>query len=69
MEEVGDDIASGLSSMEGGTEKTTESVDGDMNIFERAEGGKVSNISLPKNTREKAPGINTSVWFREKRYA
>lgn len=57
MHKMGDNIASSLTSVEGGAKKTTEGINGDMNVLEGAKRGVMSNISLPEGAREKSPGV------------
>lgn len=63
---MGDNIAGSLPRMKGGAKKTTECVNGHMDILKGAKGGEVSNISLPEDTRKKASGICASGGFWQK---
>lgn len=56
---------SSLPSMEGGTNKTTEGVNGHMNVFKLVEGREVGNIHLPQLPRHKAARVDSQMWFRE----
>lgn len=46
MQEVGDNIASSLTSMERGAKKTTECINRYMDILKGAKGGVMSNVRL-----------------------